>query len=180
MLGYIAALFLLAAPSPRYDASIVGEMNGESLGGTMTQLLTAPVDRPVQLRIASPGGSAIATMVFIEMAKDLKHDRGLHVVCTGSVMVASAAALLFESPVCDERVLEPATIIMFHAAYLTGGNGSHADTSMLDSLNRALAFMVAKRLGMTPDQYLEWIKGQDRWLAADLAVQLGFADRLAE
>lgn len=144
----------------------------------MTQLMASPSDRPLRLRIASPGGNAIGTMVFIEIAKDLKHERGLRIICTGSVMVASAAAILFESEVCDERELEPGTILMFHAAYLTGGNGSEADTSMLRSLNRALAYIVAPRLGMTPDQYLEWIKGQDRWLPADLAVELGFADRL--
>ena len=178
MLHIVAALLLSVAP-PRYDASITGKMDGESLGNAMTQLMASPTDRPLQLRIMSPGGNAISTMVFIEMVKDLKHERGLRIVCTGSVMVASAAALLFESEVCDERVLDEATIVMFHAAYLQGSDGSDSDNAMLRALNRALAYVVAARLHMTPDGYLIWIKGQDRWLSADLAVELGYADRLS-
>lgn len=178
MIALLAALVLHTAP-PRYDASLVGEMDGESLGGVMTQLMSSPTDRPLSLRITSPGGNAIATLVFIELVKDLKHERGLRIVCTGSVMVASAAALLFESEVCDERVLEPATIVLFHAAYLTNGSGHEDETAMLRALNRALAYVVSGRLHMTVDAYLAWIAGHDRWLSADVAVELGYADRLA-
>lgn len=183
MLAIVAALLLAVVP-PRYDASIIGDMDGESLGGTMTQLMSSPSDRPVQLRITSPGGNALSTLVFIELVKDLKHEREMKIVCTGSVMVASAAALLFESSVCDERILEPATVMLFHAAYLSGASGKgkdmEDDSSLLRALNRALAYVVAERLHMTVDQYLAWIDGHDRWLSADLAVELGYADRLVE
>lgn len=184
MFALIAALLLAATPSPRYDASIIGDMDGESLGGAMTQLMASPTDRPLQLRIMSPGGNALSTMVFIELVKDLKHERDLKIVCTGSVMVASAAALLFESPVCDERILEPATVMLFHAAYLSSSSGKgkemEDDSSLIRTLNRALAYEVAARMHMTVDQYLAWIDGHDRWLSADLAVELGYADRLVE
>lgn len=177
-----ALALLLTAGAPRYDVTLIGDMDGESLGGAMTQLMASPADRPVQFRIVSPGGNALATLVFIELATDVKQERGLHVVCTGSVMVASAAAILFESSVCDERVLAPATILLFHEAYYTSGPGKEGEmddaNSFLRALNRALAYVVAGRLHMTVDQYLAWIRGRDRSVTADVAVELGYADRL--
>jgi ATP-dependent protease ClpP protease subunit len=172
-----ALVLLLALASPRYDASLFGPLNAESLSATYNELAAAPEGARVRMRIASPGGEAIPTLIWIEMAQDLKAARHLHVTCVGSVLVASAAALVLESAVCDERELNPGTILLFHQAYvLTEIDEDQRDE--LRALNRALAWIIGPRVGMSPDAYLAWTNGRDRWLAADIAVGLGFADRL--
>jgi ATP-dependent protease ClpP protease subunit len=98
-------------------------------------------------------------------------------------MVASAAAIVFESPVCDERVLAPATIVLFHNATIRaeGKAGQIKDDSdMLHALNFAIAALIAPRMGLTPDAYLAWVDGHDRWLNAESCVELRYADRLGE
>jgi ATP-dependent protease ClpP protease subunit len=184
MLRAVFAALLLAvalAKSP-YDASVLGPMTGESLAVTFDQLLK--VEGPeATLRISSPGGEAITTLLFIEYVTELKAMKGLHIKCVGTVMVASAAAILFESKVCDERVLKPATLILFHEAS-SSAQGKQRDAeemaSLLHNLNRAIAEIVAPRLQMSVDSYLDWISGHDRWLTDDIAVEMHVADRVED
>ena len=177
----IVALLLATMPAkPLYTASVLGPMDGESLAHTFEQLIAAEGPE-VTLRISSPGGEAITTLLFIEYVTELKANKGLHVTCVGTVMVASAAAILFESKVCDVRVLKPGTLVLFHEAS-TRAEGKHRDlqetSELLNSINRAIAEIVAPRLLMTPDEYLGWIAGHDRWSTDETAVESHIADRV--
>jgi ATP-dependent protease ClpP protease subunit len=88
-------------------------MDGETLAEALGELQSiGPDATEARLRIFSGGGDAIATLLFIELVRDWKAERGLHIICVGSGMVASAAAIVFESRVCDERLLEPATVLL--------------------------------------------------------------------
>jgi ATP-dependent protease ClpP protease subunit len=181
----LAALVVLfssvsLAKTARYDVDLFGAMTGDSLAKTLDQLNSAQGPE-VTFRISSPGGEAIATFVFIELAKDIKAAKGLHVTCVGTVMVASAAAILLESPVCDVRIIEPATVVLFHAA--SGGTRGKAgeqedDLKLLQALNYMAAAMVAPRIGMTPEEYLSWIGDRDRWLSSAQCLERGIVDEV--
>lgn len=180
----LAAVLLFAtaafAGTPRYDVDVIGPMEGESLAGSFAQLLSAPGPE-VAMRINSPGGSVFTTLLFIDLARDEKAKRDLHVTCVGTVAVASAAALLFESEVCDVRVLEPATVVLFHGVSGSGGGKQEEqedNAAFTRALNRSLAMIIAPRLQMTVDAYLAWIAGRDRTLTSDVCVELHVADRV--
>lgn len=178
------ALLLATAMSvlPPPDAEVWGEMDGETLMVAESQLAAAMAKKhEVTLRISSPGGDGIATLLFIDKINDAKSRQHAHITCVGSVMVASAAAILFESPVCDSRVAEVATVFLWHEVQ-SGAQGKpdHIEDELilLRALDRGIAEMIGPRMGMTADQYLAWIKNHDRWLVASEAKQRGYVDRL--
>lgn len=161
----------------RYSASLIGPMDGENLAGTYKEILDAPPGEVV-LRINSPGGNLLMTLLFIDLVRDEKVAKKKTLRCVGTEMVASAAAILMESDVCDVRQLEPATAMMFHEGYLTGnGPQKQDDREFMRSLNYAVAALIAPRMGMSPEAYLKWIEGGvERWLTAPSALELHFVD----
>ena len=164
----------------RYDASIIGTMDGETLAGAFKEILDAPGPE-VSLRINSPGGNLLTTMLFIDLVRDRKAEKHLHVTCVGTGLVASAAAIVMESPVCDARQLEPAAVMMFHEGYLAGGGPVDKNAKeFMRSLNFAVAALIAPRMGMSPEAYLSWIAdGVERWLTSPSALELKFVDVVA-
>ena len=95
-------------------------------------------------------------------------------------MAASAAAIVLESPVCHERVMEPQAVLMFHEGYLRGGGPMKADDkAYMRSLNFAVAALIAPRMGLTPEQYLAWVAdGVERWMNGPFAQDFRFVDRV--
>lgn len=177
------SLFLSTAcwgATQRYDASLIGPMDGETLAGTFKEILDAPGPE-VSLRINSPGGNLLTTLLFIDLVRDRKVEKHLHVTCVGSGLVASAAAILMESEACDVRQLEPQAVMMFHEGYLTGGGPAKTDDkAFMRSLNYSVAALIAPRMGMTPEAYLSWIAdGVERWLTSPYALELHFVDVVA-
>lgn len=179
------ALFLLSTAcwgaTQRYDASLIGPMDGESLAGTYKEILDAPGPE-VSLRINSPGGNLLTTMLFIDLVRDRIVEKNLHITCVVTGMAASAAAIVLESPMCHERWMEPQAVLMFHEGYLAGGQGpiKADDKAFMASLNFAVAALIAPRMGMTPPAYLSWVAdGVERWLTSPLSLAVGFVDRVA-
>ncbi len=164
----------------RYDASLMGPMDGNSLASTYKEILDAPGPE-VSLRIHSPGGNLLLTLLFIDLVQDAKAEKHLHITCVGTGMVASAAAIVMESPVCDVRQMEPQAVLMFHEGYLSGGGPVKADDkAFMRSLNYAVAALIAPRMGLTPEAYLSWVAdGVERWLTSKLALEVGLVDRVA-
>lgn len=175
--------FTCLAGAKRYDASVLGPMTDESLAATYDELASAPGPE-VTLRINSPGGDSLATLLFIELVGDLKAQKGLHITCIGSTMVASAAAVLMESKVCDVRVLKPETVWLFHNGSLGEVSGKaeriEDELVLLRALNRAMASIIAPRIAMTVDEYLAWVGDRDRWLTPDVCQELGIVDRVGD
>lgn len=169
-----------AAAGPRYDADLIGPVTIENVTSTAIQIYGAEGPE-VSVRINSPGGDPLAILLFNDLMRDTKAERHLHITCVGTMMVASAAAILFESDFCDVRVLEPATMLLFHEAAMNSGGKSGSleeDAATLRVLDRAIAALIAPRLHMTVDEYLAWIRGHDRWVASDSALELGYCDRV--
>lgn len=165
----------------RYDVDVIGPMDGESLASAYEQLLGAPGPE-VSIRINSPGGSVFTTLLFIDLVRDRKDEKHLHVTCVGTAVVASAAALLMESAACDDRQLEPGVMMLFHGVSTQSGGKEEQvgdDLAFAHTLNRVLAAIIAPRIHMTVDAYLAWIAGHDRPVSSDLALELGMVDRVA-
>ena len=99
----------LAAEGKRYDASIIGAMDGSSLADTYEELRAASNEKKeLTLRIMSQGGSAFSTLLFIELVRDLKAEQGLHITCVGTAMVASAAdGVIVGSAIVKQVELNP-------------------------------------------------------------------------
>jgi len=179
----LAALLLLASPAlagPRYDVDVIGPMDGESLAGAYAQVLSAPGPE-VSIRINSPGGSVFTTLLFIDLVRDRIAEKGLHTTCVVTAAAASAAALLLESGACMTRVAEPGSLLLFHG--VSGGSGGteqqqEDDVNFIRVLNRTLAAIIAPRIRMTVDAYLDWIRGHDRPVSSDVALELGMVDRV--
>ena len=179
MIAAALALLLTAGPA-RYDADVIGPITIESITATAIQMYAA-AGPEVSVRINSPGGDPMAVLLFNDLMRDTKAERHLHVTCVGTMMVASAAAILLESDFCDVRVLEPATMVLFHGAAMgTSGKSDSLedDVAALRVLDRAIAALIAPRMHMTVDEYLAWIRGRDRWISPDVALELGYVDRV--
>lgn len=180
----VAAVLLLSTAclgaTRRYDASVLGPMTGESLAATYKEILDAPGPE-VSLELFSPGGSLIATLIFIDVVRDRKAEKHLHVTCVGTGIVASAAAILMESPVCDDRQMEPQAVLMFHEGYLSGGGPAKKDDKeFMRSLNFAVAALIAPRMGLSPEAYLSWVAdGVERWVDSKQALAMHLVDRVA-
>jgi ATP-dependent protease ClpP protease subunit len=179
----LALLASVAHAGPRYDVDVIGGIDMEAMASAYIQLLDTKGPE-VSVRINSPGGNPMAVLLFIDLARDAKVEKKMHVTCVATMMAASAAFLLLESDFCDVRQAEPATILLAHEASMRSGdaekpNEMEDSQNFLRVLNRVLAAVIAPRIGMTVDGYLAWIAGHDRALAPDQALELGMLDRVA-
>lgn len=155
-------------------------MDSESLTTLTGQLGAALVQKhDVTLRISSPGGDGFATLLTIDKIIDMKVRQHSRIHCVASVMAASAAAILLESPVCDDRYATPYTVILFHGGR-SGGQGKAGDMAdqldLMRDFDRAVASVVAPRLGLSVDEYLRRTDRRDWWMGAEEALRNGALD----
>ena len=166
----------------QYDVSLIGEVTDESLSKLYDDLAAQPDGSTVQVRIDSPGGDAIATIVGLDVIGTMIHDKGLVLECRGTGLVASAALVLYEGLCNGKRSLAPSTLVLAHAATM-GNVGGKVGTieqalALLRALNRALAAPLAARMNISVDEAVEWEGDTDHWLTPDQAVSLGLADEV--
>ena len=111
----LLSLVVTAAPQ-KYDAQIDGPITEDGLSETLTQLKVAyDSGKPeAQLYINSPGGDAVAMLMFIGKVEDLKK-YGMKIHCTADGMIASAGSIIYEA-ICDQRDITPQTLVLFHEA----------------------------------------------------------------
>lgn len=159
-------------------------MDFESLEAVSAQLgkaLGGDGKKDVTLRISSPGGNGFATLLFIDQIQDMKARNHARIHCVASLMAASAAAILLESPVCDTRAMTDATILLFHGVRSQAGGKTgeiEDELKLLKGLDLMVANMIAPRMRMTPAEYLAWIDRHDQWLTADEALARSAVDEV--
>lgn len=159
------------APEPRSEAistevSLTGPIDSDGLTGALTVIAAAAAaGKPVHVFLDTPGGDAIATLAFIMEVQKLH----ANIACDTGMMVASAGSYIYEG-ICTTRHANEATMFLFHgAAGALGGKANNMEDAakFMRTINHSLAVLMAGRLGMTPDQFLNWIEGHDRWLTTD-------------
>ena len=160
------------------DAELVGEVDGESLGAILNVIGNAPKGGTIRLFVSSPGGDGIATLRFLELVRQAKEEKGIRLECRSGMLVASAAAIIFEAA-CDARQGDEGTIWLFHgvASQSQGKVGNvEDDAALMRALDHSVAVLVAPHLHMTVEQYLAWIEGRDRWLTTEQLRKMGGCD----
>ena len=179
----ITSLVLSAAAPQKYDATLEGEIDNDSVTATYTQLKTAydADKKEAWLYIDSPGGEVFAMLQFTSHVKDLKK-YGMKIVCVADVMAASAASMIYED-ICDVRIVTPGTVILFHeAAGMIGGK----ETNMADGLklmqiiDEMVDNKIAPRLHLAPEEYRAHVRGRDWFLSSNEVVELFGADKVMD
>ena len=170
-----------AAAVDALDASIVGQIDAESLAPSLATIQQAPEGSAVHLYISSPGGDAFAMMDWIDAVEIAKAKHHVRLQCDTGALVASAASIIYEG-VCNERRASARTIFLFHgvAAMAAGKAGDIEDRlKLLRALEHATAVLVAPHLHMTIEAYEAWIDRHDRFLTTDELAKMGGVDSVA-
>ena len=155
---------------------LVGVIDGASAARVITQVKNAPPG-PIRLVIMSPGGEVGAGYLLMTFLGE----RG-GITCDARAAF-SMAAILFESPVCETRVVHPETVLMFHSPATSGAEGTaedlRAQAISLDSFSEAIADLIAPRMGLTREQYLDLVRGKGQvWATGSQAIKRGWADKM--
>jgi len=130
----------------------------------------------LNLRINSPGGDvfearAIATAIKAHAGKVVAHIDGL--AASAATTIAAAA---------DEVVIADGSFYMIHNAWtLVMGDKNDMNTTagLLDKIDGAIRDDYMKRTGLSAEKVVEYMNAET-WFSAAEAVELGFADRMAD
>lgn len=132
--------------------------------------------RDVQVSINSPGGDVFEGIAIYNLLRE--HKARVNVRVMG--LAASAASLIAMAG--DEIAMGRGTMMMVHNAWgLTVGNRhDHADAiAVLQPIDDAMAEIYAARTGK-PKKKMAELMDAESWMAADAAVEAGFADRVLD
>jgi ATP-dependent Clp protease, protease subunit len=160
------------------EVSIYDEIGayGVSAKGFLAELGGLPDDGPLTLRLNSPGGSVFDAVAIYNALK--RHAGPVTVWIDG--VAASAAS--YVAMAGDEVVMPENAFLMIHdpSGFAMGtADDMRAMAEALDKIKGSLvAGYVAKSGGAEVD--IAALMGRETWLDAAEAVELGFADRLAE
>lgn len=163
-----------------YDMIVGTDEEAEWWGGVSPQAfvkalneLSAPT---IHLRVNSPGGSVFAARAIEQAIRMHKSKVVAHV----DGLAASAASFLIMA--ADEIRMAPGSFLMIHKAW-TGMWGNADDlrkeAELLDQIDGSLAKTYATRSGQSTEDITAWMAAET-WIEADRAVELGFANSVAD
>lgn len=163
-----------------YDMIVDTDEEAEWWGGvspeSFTQSLRALDAETIHLRVNSPGGSVFAARAMEQAIREHPSRIVTHV----DGLAASAASFLILPSA--EIVMAPGAFIMIHNAW-TFAWGNKADlrktADLLDQVDTSLVKSYAAKSGQSTDDIAAWMSAET-WLEADRAVELHFADRVAD
>lgn len=134
-------------------------------------------DRPIELYINSPGGSATAMTAIYDTVRYIRP--AVHTTCLGQA--ASAAALLLAAGAPGHRAIVPSARVLIHQPSLGGAQGQISDLEIqaaeMSRRRRFLETALAECTGRTPAQVHDDIE-RDRFLDAAAAVEYGLVDSI--
>lgn len=165
----------------QYDVVIDGEFNEENMSKWVQDAQAAAADHPrVLVKFTSPGGEVYTLLKTVQALEDVKKNHpGAKLVCYGDVIVASAAIATFEA-VCDERYVSPETLVLFHEVQGPIGGPTEAQAAevvdQIHIVNIMLDQFIARRLGLSLEEYRVKVYGHNWWLSADGLVIAHGAD----
>ncbi len=170
--------YAIRARADGAEVSIYDEIGayGVSAKGFLAELGALPDDGPLTLRLNSPGGSVFDAVAIYNALK--RHAGPVTVWIDG--IAASAASYIAMAG--DEVVMPENAFLMIHdpSGFVMGtAEDMRAMAEALDKIKGSLvAGYVAKSGGAEDD--IAALMAKETWLDAAEAVELGFADRLAE
>lgn len=163
-----------------YDLLVDSEEEAQYWGGVspmaFIRLLNSLTAATIHLRVNSPGGSVFAARAIEQALREHPSNIIAHV----DGVAASAASFL----ICgaDEIEMSPGSFLMIHkASTIVWGNCDEMMrvAGVLEQIDGSLVKTYATRTGQAPEDISTWL-AEETWIDADRAVELGFADRVAE
>lgn len=174
----------LALADPHFsadaNAGVIEIFDSIGEGGTTPSRISAALrsigNRPVQVRLNSPGGDVFAGLTVFNLLRG--HTAGVVTQVLG--IAASAASIIAMAG--DEVQMARASELMIHRAQ--GGALGNADTmrqmvAALDQVDGVLAQLYADRTGLPPTETAR-LMAEESFLTAEQAVEMGFADAMLE
>lgn len=131
-------------------------------------------DREIFLKINSFGGSVFAGYFFIQEIEELRKTHHIKVTCAVDVKSYSMGFALLQT-ICDTRLMtKRSTLLAHNASTSSEGNANQLESDLLflRALDRSLAEMISKRLGMTAEAYMDKVRTGDwtmTWVDATAA-----------
>ena len=172
----------VSTESPAGHIDISGKIDESTLSSVNEAIDVAKKAGSTRLDISinSPGGSVTDGLMVIQAIRDSR----IPTTCRVSVMAASMAAVILESPACNERVVSPSAVLMLHSV---GGpaQGNEREVTnnlgQIHALNLAVAHLIAARIGLTVDEYMQHIsaESQELWFVGADAVSTHMADAVS-
>jgi ATP-dependent protease ClpP protease subunit len=150
--------------------------HGVSAKGFLTELGALPDATPIDLRLNSPGGSVFDAVAIYNALK--RHAGPVTVWIDG--IAASAASYIAMAG--DEVVMPENAFLMIHdpsGLVMGTAEDMRAMAAALDKIRGSLVAGYAAKSGGSEDD-IAALMGRETWLDAAEAVELGFADRIAE
>ncbi|MFV0420594.1 head maturation protease, ClpP-related [Oleidesulfovibrio sp.] len=130
----------------------------------------------IHIRINSPGGSVFAARAIEQAIREHPAKIIAHV----DGYAASAAS--FIAVACDEVEMSAGGFFMIHKAWMCScGNSDDfiQATAFLEKVDTSLIDTYAAESGQKAEDIAAWMQAET-WFSAQEAVELGFADRIAE
>lgn len=163
-----------------YDFIVNSDEEAAWFGGVspqaFTKALRAMTAPTIHLRVNSPGGSVFAARAIEQALRE----HGSRIIAHVDGVAASAASFLVMG--ADEIEIAPGAMFMIHqASTFAFGNADDlvAAAAVLEQIDVSQVETFAARTGQTATDLRTWIAAET-WFDAKRAVELGFADRLAE
>lgn len=168
--GEIVSAFSTAIDKA-YDID-TGDVSGLSFAKDLQDL--GEVDQ-INVHISSPGGVATEGLAIYNTLKN--HPSKVVTICDG--IAASAASVIFMAG--DERIMNPASLLMVHNPYTyVSGNSAQLreEADMLDKFSKAMISAYVNASGMSEEQVKDLLDGashEGTYLTAEEAVENGLA-----
>ncbi len=163
-----------------YDMIVDSDLEAEFWGGVSPQSFISALNSidasTIHLRVNSPGGSVFAARAIEQAIREHKSTIVAHI----DGLAASAASFLVMA--ADSIQMAPGAFLMIHKAWvITAGNADemHKMGNLLEQIDGSLVKTYAARSGQEAESIASMMS-EETWLDADKAVELGFADGIAD
>ena len=141
--------------------------------GHLQQALAGHDDKPVLMRINSPGGSVFDSLAMREILVSRKQP------WTARITLAASAAGTLSLGANRLEIVEGGQYMLHNAWTYAAGNAGdlRAQAKLLDAIDYDIADAYAKRMGKTRAHVLDLMEAET-WLSANEAIEAGIADEL--
>lgn len=147
---------------------------------TLAQWRQKAPGEPITIRLLTPGGDVIAGMALFDYIRLLVAE-GHEVTVIGIGMVASMGAVLLQAG--STRLVTPSCFLMVHEMSVEAGGklSEVADEAKLaQRMQDRILDILTERCTLTRRTIKKRWERKDWWINAQEAVDLGFADAIAE
>lgn len=159
-----------------YDVIVSDDYFGGVAAEAFVKELRALDADVIHLRINSPGGDVFAARAMEAAIRECPKKTVAHV----DGYAASAAS--YVALACDEVEIAQGGFFMIHKAWTVGWGNSDdllATAALLEKIDDTLADTYVTETGQKKDEIVAMMAAET-WLTSKEAVDLGFADRVAE